>query len=84
MERGQIMVAITETIAERRLTIGEVCRELQARGKPYSPSSVRRAEERGIITPLRTPALGLRLYVPEDVDTLAAMIRSAGDTPAAA
>lgn len=77
-------MSIVEAALERRLTIGDVCRELQARGKPYSPSSVRRAEERGLITPLRTPSLGLRLYRPADVDILEAMIRGVEATPVAA
>ncbi len=78
------MGAIAEAAPERRLTIGEVCRELQSRGRPYSPSSMRRAEERGLIKPLRTPSLGLRLYLPADIDILEDLIRGVGHPHAAA
>jgi DNA-binding transcriptional MerR regulator len=59
--------ALIEATPERRYTIGEVRRELLARGCGRSATSIRRAEERGIVTPLRTPGLGLRLYSDADI-----------------
>jgi len=61
------MSAIAERPTERRYTLGDVLRELATSGVKRSASSLRRLEEHGVIAPLRTPGLGLRLYSDEDI-----------------
>jgi len=61
------MGAMAEATRERRYTIGEVVDELASSGVKRSASSLRRLEEHGVIAPLRTPGLGLRLYSEEDI-----------------
>jgi len=62
------MSAIAERPTEQRYTLGDVLRELATSGVKRSASSLRRLEEHGVITPLRTPGLGLRLYSDEDIE----------------
>ncbi len=64
-----------ERAGEQRLTIGEVCRALQASGHGRSATVVRRMEQAGVVSPMRTPGLGLRLYTSADVEALKAAIR---------
>jgi DNA-binding transcriptional MerR regulator len=72
-------VSVTiEARQERRFTIGEVQRELAASGYGRSATSIRRLEERGLVRPLRTPGLGLRLYSDADLEALKAAIRGEG------
>jgi len=56
-----------DRIAEHRYTIADVQRKLLGYGCGRSASSIRRAEDRGIVTPLRTPGLGLHLYSDADI-----------------
>ena len=68
-------MSIAERTTEQLLTIGEVCRVLEAEGTARSASWIRRHEELGVITPLRTRSLGLRLYTLADVEALKVAIR---------
>ncbi len=68
-------MSIAERTTEQLLTIGEVCRVLEAEGTARSASWIRRHEELGVITPLRTRSLGLRLYTLADVEALKGAIR---------
>ena len=68
-------MSVAERTTEQRLTIGEVCRALQASGCGRSATVLRRLERAGVVTPMRTPGLGLRLYSLGDVEALKVAIR---------
>lgn len=55
-------------MAEMRYTLGDVLLALRECGIKRSASSLRRLEDAGVIAPLRTPYVGLRLYSDEDVE----------------
>ncbi len=67
-------MATTAPIRERLLTIGTVCRRLQAEFADISISKIRYLEDQGLLTPKRTQG-GYRLFSEEDVDTLETILR---------
>jgi DNA-binding transcriptional MerR regulator len=67
-------MATTAPIRERLLTIGTVCRRLQAEFADVSISKIRYLEDQGLLTPKRTQG-GYRLFSEEDVDTLETILR---------
>ncbi len=71
-------MATTAPARERLLTIGTVCRSLQAQFPDISISKIRYLEDQGLLTPKRTQG-GYRLFSEEDVDTLEAILRMQRD-----
>jgi len=67
-------MATTAPIRERLLTIGTVCRRLQAEFADISISKIRYLEDQGLLTPKRTQG-GYRLFSEEDVDRLETILR---------
>ena len=59
---------------DQRLTIGAVCRRLQAEFPDISISKIRYLEDQGLLTPRRTQG-GYRLYSEEDVERLETILR---------
>ena len=59
---------------ERLLTIGTVCRRLQAEFPDISISKIRYLEDQGLLTPKRTQG-GYRLFSEEDVERLETILR---------
>jgi DNA-binding transcriptional MerR regulator len=65
----------TERQAERRLlTIGTVCRRLQAEFPDISISKIRYLEDQGLLAPRRTQS-GYRLFSEDDVERLETILR---------
>ena len=58
----------------RPLTIGAVCRHLQAEFSDISISKIRYLEDQGLVSPRRTQG-GYRLFTEEDVDRLETILR---------
>src|SRR6266540_4262700 len=58
----------------RPLTIGAVCRRLQAEFPDISISKIRYLEDQGLMTPRRTQG-GYRLFTDDDVDRLEMILR---------
>src|ERR687886_1017166 len=58
----------------RPLTIGAVCRRLQAEFPDISISKIRYLEDQGLVSPRRTQG-GYRLFSEEDVDRLETILR---------
>jgi len=71
-------MSTTAPARERLLTIGTVCRRLQAEFSDISISKIRYLEDQGLLTPKRTQG-GYRLFSEEDVDTLEAILRMQRD-----
>jgi DNA-binding transcriptional MerR regulator len=71
-------MSTTAPARERLLTIGTVCRRLQAEFPDISISKIRYLEDQGLLTPKRTQG-GYRLFSEEDVDTLEAILRMQRD-----
>ena len=71
---SQALMATTAPVRERLLTIGTVCRRLQAEFADISISKIRYLEDQGLLTPKRTQG-GYRLFSEEDVDTLETILR---------
>ncbi len=67
-------MAATAPARERLLTIGTVCRRLQAEFADISISKIRYLEDQGLLAPKRTQG-GYRLFSEEDVDTLETILR---------
>ena len=67
-------MSTTAPVRERLLTIGTVCRRLQAEFADISISKIRYLEDQGLLTPKRTQG-GYRLFSEEDVDTLETILR---------
>ena len=67
-------MSTTAPARERLLTIGTVCRRLQAEFPDISISKIRYLEDQGLLTPKRTQG-GYRLFSEEDVDTLETILR---------
>src|SRR3954469_2157107 len=59
---------------ERPLTIGAVCRRLQAEFPDISISKIRYLEDQGLLAPRRTQG-GYRLFSEDDVDRLQTILR---------
>jgi DNA-binding transcriptional MerR regulator len=59
---------------QRLLTIGQVCRSLQAEFPDISISKIRYLEEQGLLTPRRTQS-GYRLFSADDVERLETILR---------
>jgi DNA-binding transcriptional MerR regulator len=59
---------------ERLLTIGSVCRRLQAEFPDVSISKIRYLEDQGLLAPRRTQG-GYRLFTAEDVERLETILR---------
>src|SRR2546422_9490084 len=71
------MSAVRETgaaPARRMLTIGTVCRRLQAEFPDISISKIRYLEDQGLLTPRRTRS-GYRLFSEDDVERLETILR---------
>jgi len=70
------MTATTQAPPERRerLTIGSVCRRLQAEFPDISISKIRYLEDQGLLAPRRTES-GYRLFAEDDVDRLETILR---------
>jgi DNA-binding transcriptional MerR regulator len=69
------MNATTQAPARHeRLTIGSVCRRLQAEFPDISISKIRYLEDQGLLTPLRTQS-GYRLFTEADVERLETILR---------
>src|SRR5213595_3607286 len=65
----------TERHEQRRLlTIGSVCRRLQAEFPDISISKIRYLEDQGLLAPRRTQS-GYRLFTEDDVDRLETILR---------
>ena len=60
--------------AQRLLTIGSVCRRLQAEFSDISISKIRYLEDQGLLAPRRTQG-GYRLFSEEDVERLETILR---------
>jgi len=71
-------MSTTAPARERLLTIGTVCRRLQAEFPDISISKIRYLEDQGLLTPKRTQG-GYRLFSEDDVDTLEAILRMQRD-----
>ena len=71
-------MSTTAPTRERLLTIGTVCRRLQAEFPDISISKIRYLEDQGLLTPKRTQG-GYRLFSEDDVDTLEAILRMQRD-----
>jgi DNA-binding transcriptional MerR regulator len=71
-------MSMTAPSRERLLTIGTVCRRLQAEFSDISISKIRYLEDQGLLTPKRTQG-GYRLFAEEDVETLEAILRMQRD-----
>lgn len=67
-------MAATAPARERLLTIGSVCRRLQAEFPDISISKIRYLEDQGLLTPKRTQG-GYRLFTEDDVDRLETILR---------
>ena len=67
-------MSMTAPSRERLLTIGTVCRRLQAEFSDISISKIRYLEDQGLLTPKRTQG-GYRLFSEDDVDTLETILR---------
>jgi DNA-binding transcriptional MerR regulator len=59
---------------DQRLTIGSVCRRLQAEFPDISISKIRYLEDQGLLAPRRTQS-GYRLFTEDDVDRLETILR---------
>jgi DNA-binding transcriptional MerR regulator len=59
---------------DERLTIGSVCRRLQAEFPDISISKIRYLEDQGLLAPRRTQS-GYRLFTEDDVDRLETILR---------
>jgi DNA-binding transcriptional MerR regulator len=59
---------------QERLTIGSVCRRLQAEFPDISISKIRYLEDQGLLTPRRTQS-GYRLFTEADVERLETILR---------
>ena len=68
------MSAPTKAPAQRLLTIGSVCRRLQAEFPDVSISKIRYLEDQGLLAPRRTQG-GYRLFSEEDVERLETILR---------
>ena len=68
------MSAAEATTERRLLTIGTVCRRLQAEFPDISISKIRYLEDQGLLAPRRTQS-GYRLYSEEDVERLETILR---------
>jgi DNA-binding transcriptional MerR regulator len=64
----------TAPTRQRLLTIGTVCRRLQAEFPDISISKIRYLEDQGLLTPKRTQG-GYRLFGEDDVDRLETILR---------
>jgi len=71
-------MSMTAPSRERLLTIGTVCRRLQAEFSDISISKIRYLEDQGLLTPKRTQG-GYRLFSEDDVETLEAILRMQRD-----
>jgi DNA-binding transcriptional MerR regulator len=67
-------MSATAPARERLLTIGTVCRRLQAEFPDISISKIRYLEDQGLLTPKRTQG-GYRLFTEDDVDRLETILR---------
>src|SRR4029078_6324321 len=70
--RGEMSTA--EAISSRLLTIGTVCRRLQAEFPDISISKIRYLEDQGLLAPRRTQS-GYRLFSEDDVQRLETILR---------
>src|SRR4029078_1875148 len=70
--RGEMSTA--EAISSRLLTIGTVCRRLQAEFPDISISKIRYLEDQGLLAPRRTQS-GYRLFSEDDVERLETILR---------
>ena len=68
------MSAAEATTERRLLTIGTVCRRLQAEFPDISISKIRYLEDQGLLAPRRTRS-GYRLFSEEDVERLETILR---------
>jgi DNA-binding transcriptional MerR regulator len=68
------MSAAEATIERRLLTIGTVCRRLQAEFPDISISKIRYLEDQGLLAPRRTQS-GYRLFSEDDVERLETILR---------
>jgi len=68
------MSAAEATTERRLLTIGTVCRRLQAEFPDISISKIRYLEDQGLLAPRRTQS-GYRLFSEEDVERLETILR---------
>jgi DNA-binding transcriptional MerR regulator len=69
------MEAVTAELEHQRpLTIGTVCRRLQAEFPDISISKIRYLEDQGLLAPRRTQG-GYRLFTEEDVERLETILR---------
>jgi DNA-binding transcriptional MerR regulator len=66
--------APTKDRTQRLLTIGSVCRRLQAEFPDVSISKIRYLEDQGLLAPRRTQG-GYRLFTEEDVERLETILR---------
>jgi DNA-binding transcriptional MerR regulator len=71
-------VATTPETPVKPLTIGAVCRLLQEEFDDVSISKIRFLEDQNLLRPQRTPG-GYRLYGPDEVDRLRAILRMQRD-----
>jgi DNA-binding transcriptional MerR regulator len=67
-------MAATAPARERLLTIGTVCRRLQAEFPDISISKIRYLEDQGLLAPRRTQS-GYRLFSEDDVERLETILR---------
>jgi DNA-binding transcriptional MerR regulator len=67
-------VTAVEATSERLLTIGTVCRRLQAEFPDISISKIRYLEDQGLLAPRRTQS-GYRLFSEDDVERLETILR---------
>jgi DNA-binding transcriptional MerR regulator len=67
-------MSTAEATAQRLLTIGTVCRRLQAEFPDISISKIRYLEDQGLLAPRRTQS-GYRLFSEDDVERLETILR---------
>jgi DNA-binding transcriptional MerR regulator len=67
-------MSAAEATTERLLTIGTVCRRLQAEFPDISISKIRYLEDQGLLAPRRTQS-GYRLFSEDDVERLETILR---------
>jgi len=67
-------MSTAEAISSRLLTIGTVCRRLQAEFPDISISKIRYLEDQGLLAPRRTQS-GYRLFSEDDVERLETILR---------
>jgi DNA-binding transcriptional MerR regulator len=74
IDRDEEARRLRERTAQKSLTIGAVCKQLEREFPDISISKIRYLEDQKLLSPRRTPG-GYRLYAPADVSRLRTILR---------